>query len=91
MNAKLLKIGMVALIVMILGASTLYIGLLLYNNDANSENAPYIVINEDFLYYDSVNITWLGQAEFKFETKELLLCVDPFTFTLVMRLTKPTL
>lgn len=38
-----------------------------------------VIIEDNFLYYNGVNITWLGTAGFKLKTNELIVYLDPFS------------
>lgn len=55
--------------------------LILVPNDNSTDQKPEIIIEKNFLYYDGVNITWLGVAAFKLKTQDLLVYIDPYLLT----------
>ncbi|MFX0052033.1 MAG: MBL fold metallo-hydrolase [Candidatus Hermodarchaeota archaeon] len=42
------------------------------------DGEPTIIIDEKFLYYDGINITWHGVAAFKLKTSNLVIYLDPY-------------
>ncbi|MFX0172260.1 MAG: MBL fold metallo-hydrolase [Candidatus Hodarchaeota archaeon] len=50
--------------------------VLMMSNEINSE--PTIIIDEKFLYYDGINITWHGVAAFKLKTSNFVIYIDPY-------------
>jgi L-ascorbate metabolism protein UlaG (beta-lactamase superfamily) len=42
------------------------------------DGEPTIIIDEKFLYYDGINITWHGVAAFKLKTSNLVIYIDPY-------------
>ena len=66
MNNKIIPIGISTLIIISLGIGMVF----LTGINKSKEHEPEIIIEEKFLYYDGVNITWYGEAAFKLETEE---------------------
>ncbi|MFX0174448.1 MAG: MBL fold metallo-hydrolase, partial [Candidatus Hodarchaeota archaeon] len=56
------------------------LGVIIFSgSNVNDEDRSLIIIEEKFLYYNGVNITWYGQAAFKLKTSELVVYIDPYT------------
>ena len=78
---KVIAFGITAIII-----SSLIVGtaLLLLSTDNNEQSEFNIIIddqeiiNDKFLYYHGVNISWFGEAAFRIKSGDLVVYIDPY-------------
>ncbi|MFW9905934.1 MAG: MBL fold metallo-hydrolase [Candidatus Thorarchaeota archaeon] len=73
---KAIVFGTVIIVVIGLSIGTLFI-YILSNNESNTPTEE-VIVEDKFLYYNGVNITWLGNAGFKLKKENLIVYIDPY-------------
>ena len=73
---NVLMAGSIFTLILIVSIGVFYV-VMLSNND-DGDIVEEVIIEKNFIYYNGVNITWLGGAGFKLKTKDLNVYLDPY-------------
>ncbi|MFX1508552.1 MAG: MBL fold metallo-hydrolase [Promethearchaeota archaeon] len=76
MAKKQLLMGIITILFLTLSIGVVYMVMLSNNEKGNSREE--VIVEKNFLYYNGVNITWLGEAGFKLKIKDLNVYLDPY-------------
>ncbi|MHA2296057.1 MAG: MBL fold metallo-hydrolase [Candidatus Hodarchaeales archaeon] len=76
MKTKILAVVIVTVVVFTLIAGSALILTIVNNTDQR------VIVDDNFLFYKGVNITWTGWASFKLKMSNLIVYIDPYSIPL---------